>query len=249
MIERLVQVVLLALVALCGCRSDQPPPSLPVERAAPGDPHAAERDRMVTHTIVSRGVSDERVLAAMRKVPRHELVPADVRSKAYEDHALPIGHEVTISQPYIVAAMTEAARIKPGARVLEVGTGSGYQAAVLFELGADVYSIEIIEPIGRRAASDLARLGYSKIHLRIGDGYRGWPEAAPFSAILVTAAPETVPQPLIDQLEIGGRLVIPVGEHGDQRLDVITRTPKGTTRETLFEVQFVPMTGESETKR
>jgi protein-L-isoaspartate(D-aspartate) O-methyltransferase len=246
-----VRVVVLALVLFVACRSErkQPPSksaSLAVERTAPVDPYAGDRERMVTNTIVSRGVSDERVLAAMRKVPRHELVPADRRSEAYEDQPLPIGHDVTISQPYIVAAMTEAAHVKPGARVLEVGTGSGYQAAVLSELGAEVYSIEIIEPIGQRAASDLARLGYSKIHLRIGDGYRGWPEAAPFAAIIVTAAPETVPQPLIDQLAIGGRLVIPVGDHGDQRLDVITRTAKGTTRETLFEVRFVPMTGESQ---
>lgn len=204
---------------------------------------------MVDDQVRGRGIRDPRVLEAMRKVPRHELVPDDVRAHAYEDRPLPIGFDVTISQPYIVAAMTEAARVQRGDRVLEVGTGSGYQAAVLAELGADVYSIEIIEPLAKRTAGDLERLGYKQIHLRIGDGYRGWPEAAPFHAIIVTAAPEKIPQPLIDQLAEGGRLVIPVGESGDQQLKVVTRGPRGTTSETLMDVRFVPMTGESQQQK
>jgi protein-L-isoaspartate(D-aspartate) O-methyltransferase len=200
---------------------------------------------MVAETIEARGIRDERVLAAMRKVPRHELVRDEDRGRAYDDRALSIGHDVTISQPYVVAAMTEAASITPGERVLEVGTGSGYQAAVLAELGADVYSIEIIEPLAKQTHARLAKLGYDKLHLRIGDGYRGWPEAAPFAAIIVTAAPEQVPQPLLDQLAVGGRLVIPVGDD-DQQLQVITRTAVGTTTESIMDVRFVPMTGEAE---
>jgi len=259
---RTALAILLAL-GVPGCRSEKQPPPAPtlagaedLARPAPSsdpDPTAAERQRMVAETIAARGITDERVLAAMRRVRRHELVPADMRAHAYEDRPLPIGFDVTISQPYIVAAMTAAAQIAPGERVLEVGTGSGYQAAVLAELGADVYSIEIIEPLAKRTHADLARLGYvsepsgrAKLHLRIGDGYRGWPEAAPFDAIIVTAAPETIPQPLIDQLAVGGRLVIPVGKSGDQQLKVLTRDAKGSTSETLMDVRFVPMTGESQ---
>jgi len=250
---RTALAILLAL-GVQGCRSEKQPPPAPTlagaedlaRPAASSDPTAAERQRMVAETIASRGITDERVLAAMRRVRRHELVPADMRAHAYEDRPLPIGFDVTISQPYIVAAMTAAAQIAPGERVLEVGTGSGYQAAVLAELGAEVYSIEIIEPLAKRTHADLARLGYEKLHLRIGDGYRGWPEAAPFDAIIVTAAPETIPQPLIDQLAVGGRLVIPVGKSGDQQLKVLTRDAKGSTSETLMDVRFVPMTGESQ---
>ncbi len=169
-------------------------------------------------------------------------MPATLRAHAYDDNALAIGFEQTISQPYVVAAMTEAAHVGPGKRVLEIGTGSGYQTAVLAELGADVYSIEIVEPLGKRAAADLARLGYAKVHLRIGDGYRGWPEAAPFDAIVVTAAPRDIPQPLVEQLAVGGRMVIPVGKD-DQVLKVVTRTAGGVKTETMFDVKFVPMTG------
>ena len=246
-----IMIVLVALVGVA-CRAEkqapgkrQRPAAAAATTATTPDPFADDRERLVARSIIPRGISDERVLAAIRKVPRHELVPATVRDRAYEDRALPIGHDVTISQPYIVAAMTEAARLEPGDRVLEIGTGSGYQAAVLAELVADVYSIEIIEPIAKRAHADLARLGYTNLHLRIGDGYRGWPEAAPFDAIIVTAAPETIPAPLIEQLAIGGRLVIPVGARGDQQLRVVTRAASGTTSETLMDVRFVPMTGES----
>ena len=243
------------LVGLVGCsdRSRPPPGAQAPEAAAPvrsARPARAEeprwtalRDRLVDQ-LERRGIRDARVLAAMRAVPRHELVP-DPDDDAYGDHPLPIGHDQTISQPYIVAFMTEAAAIAPGARVLEIGTGSGYQAAVLAELGADVYSIEIVEPLGKRAAASLRALGYD-VHLRIGDGYRGWPEAAPFDAVIVTAAPPEVPQPLKDQLRVGGRLVVPVGEQGAvQELRVITRTADGFDERTLLPVSFVPMTGEA----
>jgi protein-L-isoaspartate(D-aspartate) O-methyltransferase len=240
----------LAALVLIACRADPAPAPAPIAGSAAPAPvldagdRNAERQKMVRDTIETKGIRDPLVLAAMRRVPRHELVPAVQQAHAYDDNALAIGHEQTISQPYIVAAMTEAAHVGPGKRVLEIGTGSGYQTAVLAELGADVYSIEIVEPLGKRAAVDLARLGYTRVHLRIGDGYRGWPEAAPFDAIVVTAAPLEVPQPLVDQLAIGGRLVIPIG-NDDQVLKVVTRTEAGVKAETLFGVRFVPMTGQA----
>jgi protein-L-isoaspartate(D-aspartate) O-methyltransferase len=215
-------------------------------RAPSGDGMAAERAAMVD-LIASRGVRSEPVLAAMRKVPRHAFVPAAIASQAYEDRPLPIGHEQTISQPEIVAMMTELAAVGPGDRVLEIGTGSGYQAAVLAELGAEVYTIEIVEPLGWTAASTLAVLGYGRIKTRIGDGYKGWPEAAPFDAIVVTAAPPKVPEPLKRQLEPGGRLVVPVGERY-QNLLVITRAAagqEGYTERSVAPVRFVPMVGEA----
>ena len=204
-----------------------------------------ERDQMVMEQLQGRDIVHSRVLEAMAKVPRHALVPKKHQALAYRDHPLPIGEGQTISQPYIVAFMTQAADLQAGERVLEIGTGSGYQAAVLAEMGVEVYSIEIVESLGRRAARDLKALGYEQIHLRIGDGYRGWPGAAPFDAIVVTAAPEKVPQPLLDQLAIGGRLVIPVGG-ADQELQVITRTPEGDRTRSIFAVRFVPMTGEAQ---
>jgi protein-L-isoaspartate(D-aspartate) O-methyltransferase len=245
--RRIVLIAVIGGTLACGRREPERAPAPPDAVARPDDPWARPRARMVDEQIAARGVEDARVLDAMRKVPRHELVPETVRDAAYEDHPVPIGYDQTISQPYIVAVMTEAARVEPGDRVLEVGTGSGYQAAVLAELGADVYSIEIVEPLAKRTAGDLERIGYGRIHLRTGDGYRGWPEAAPFDAVIVTAAPPEVPRPLIDQLAVGGRLVIPVGEDGAvQELRVITRTADGATTETLFEVRFVPMTGEAQ---
>jgi protein-L-isoaspartate(D-aspartate) O-methyltransferase len=203
------------------------------------------RKRMVRTQIAARGIVDPRVLAAMRTVPRHEFVPDTLVGRAYDDGPLPIGYSQTISQPYIVALMTEAAAIGPSAKVLEVGTGSGYQAAVLAEVAKDVYSIEIVEPLATRAETTLRRLGYQRVHVRHGDGYRGWPEAAPFDAILVTAAPEKVPQPLLEQLAPGGRLVIPVGS-GVQYLEVYRRTDKGIAVERVAPVRFVPMTGEAQ---
>lgn len=203
---------------------------------------AAARERMVTEQIVARGVKDERVLAAMRAVPRHEFIPGPGRDHAYEDHPVPIGHDQTISQPYIVAVMSELAALDGDARVLEIGTGSGYQAAVLAELAGEVYSVEILEPLARQAGDTLARLGYGKVTVRSGDGYAGWPEHAPYDAIIVTAAPPSIPQPLRDQLAVGGRLVIPVGDHY-QELRVLTRTESGWDERTVFPVRFVPMTG------
>jgi protein-L-isoaspartate(D-aspartate) O-methyltransferase len=208
----------------------------------------ARREAMVTEQIAARGVKDARVLAAMRRVPRHEFVPEEMRGLAYSDRPLAIGHGQTISQPYIVALMTEAAGVGKGARVLEVGTGSGYQAAVLAELGADVYSVEIVELLARTAARALERAGYKRVHLRVGDGYRGWPEAAPFDAVVVTAAPPRIPEPLKQQLKPGGRLVIPVGEDW-QELRVVRRVGNGWKEETIAPVRFVPMTGEAQERR
>jgi protein-L-isoaspartate(D-aspartate) O-methyltransferase len=210
------------------------------------DPSADERRRaMVAAQLVPRGITDPRVLEAMRSVPRHRFVPPALRGRAYDDHALPVGEDQTISQPYIVALMTQLARVEPGANVLEVGTGSGYQAAVLAHMGARVHTIEIIPALADRARKTLDSLGYRSIDYRVGDGYRGWPEAAPFSAILVTAAPERIPQPLVDQLAVGGRLVIPVGAPDAQTLVLITRTGEGTRSEEVTPVSFVPMTGEA----
>ncbi len=203
---------------------------------------------MVAQQIAARGVKDPRVLAAMRRVPRHEFVPDALREMAYEDRPLPIAAEQTISQPYVVGAMTELADVSPTSVVLEVGTGSGYQTAVLAEIAREVYSIEIIPELGAQAAATLERLGYDDVHLRVGDGYAGWPEAAPFDAIVVTAAPPHVPQPLLDQLAVGGHLVIPVGAY-QQELLVITRTDDGYTRRSVFPVRFVPMTGEAQDPR
>jgi len=175
------------------------------------DPDAARRAKMVETQIAARGVRDPRVLAAMRKVPRHMFVEPAARGEAYEDHPVPIGNNQTISQPYIVALMTELLELPPHARVLEIGTGSGYQSAVLGEIAAEVYSIEILPDLAQAAADKLKELGYANVEVRAGDGYRGWPEHAPFDGIIVTAAPERIPQPLVDQLSVGGRMVIPVG--------------------------------------
>ncbi len=201
------------------------------------------REAMVRQQIEARGIEDPRVLNALRKVERHRFIPERVASRAYGDYPLPIGHGQTISQPYIVALMSELAQIGPGSKVLEIGTGSGYQAAVLAEIGADVFSIEIVEPLADEARARLAELGYERIRVRHGDGYAGWPEEAPFDAILVTAAPPIIPEPLKDQLAIGGRLVIPVGEMF-QYLLVLERTQTGFSEKRSIPVRFVPMTGE-----
>ena len=229
---------LLALALALGCQA---------QNAMSSDPYAEARARMVREQIAARGIRDPRVLAAIAKVPRHELVPPEERAAAYDDRPLPIGLGQTISQPYVVAYMTEQLRLRGDGRVLEVGTGSGYQAAVLGELAREVWSIEIVPELGERAAADLKRLGYENVHVRVGDGYRGWPEHAPFDAIIVTAAPGHVPQPLIDQLALGGRLVLPVGEW-DQELLRIERDASGLRREHLIGVRFVPMRGEAETR-
>ncbi|MFO8057348.1 MAG: protein-L-isoaspartate(D-aspartate) O-methyltransferase [bacterium] len=209
--------------------------------------YRVRRQRMVDSQIKRRGVEDERVLQAMLEVPRHKFVPEDMRKYAYQDRPLPIGFDQTISQPYIVAYMTEALQTKPGDKVLEIGTGSGYQAAVLAEIADEVYSIEIICELEKRAARTLERLGYDNVHTRCADGYKGWPEHAPFDAVIVTAAPGHVPQPLVDQLATGGAMVIPVGEYG-QELMRIRKTEEGTEREKLLPVRFVPMTGKAQKK-
>ena len=205
-----------------------------------------KEDAMVVEQIERRGVKDPRVLAAMRKVPRAEFVPDAVKDEAHDDRPLPIGHGQTISQPYIVAFMTEALALKGDEKVLEIGTGSGYQAAVLGELVREVYSIEIVEPLGQRAAEVLKKLGYANVKTRVGDGYQGWREAAPFDAIIVTCAPEDIPKPLVDQLAEGGRMIIPVGPEGKAQQLVLLRKKGGKLRrQEVLPVRFVPMTGEA----
>lgn len=206
------------------------------------------RKQMVENQIRARGVKDQRVLDALLRVERHHFVPQGLEQAAYDDNPLSIGEGQTISQPYIVALMTELARVQSGSKVLEVGTGSGYQAAVLSVLAKEVFTIEIIQSLGNQAREKLKALGYENVHVRVGDGYKGWPEEAPFDAILVTAAPDHVPQPLVDQLKIGGRLVIPLGDFY-QDLAVLTKTEKGIQKENIIPVRFVPMTGEAEDKK
>ena len=201
--------------------------------------------RMVDEQLLPRDITDPHLLEAMRRVPRDRFVPPDQREWAYEDRPLPIGYRQTISQPYIVAYMTQALRLAPDAKVLEVGTGSGYQAAVLAELGAAVYTIEIIPELATRARASLTELGYTNVRVRQGDGYAGWPEEAPFDAVIVTAAPDHIPQPLVDQLAVGGRLIVPVGQ-GRQMLTILTRTEDGLEETTTLPVRFVPMTGEAQ---
>jgi len=203
------------------------------------------RDDMVRFQIEDRGITDPAVLAALRRVPRHEFVPPEVRPFAYGDHPLPVGEGQTISQPYIVALMTELLALKKTSRVLEIGTGSGYQAAVLAEIAGEVYTIEIIEQLARSAQSVLERLGYRNVFVRVGDGYRGWPEQAPFDAIIITAAPENIPDPLVEQLKPGGKMVLPLGRW-NQELVVVTKEAAGIHRRAVLPVRFVPMTGEVE---
>jgi len=204
-----------------------------------------ERDDMVSQQLIARGIQDTAVLQAMRQVPRHQFVPVAHVSEAYEDHPLSIGHGQTISQPYIVAFMTEALKLQTHDTVLEVGTGSGYQAAVLAKVVHRVFTIEIVEPLALQAARKLEELGYDHVTVRTGDGYQGWPEEAPFDAVILTAAPSHVPQPLLDQLSIGGRLILPVGTDS-QKLVLFRRTEAGFRRTELLPVAFVPMTGEVE---
>ncbi len=248
---RLLAVALPVLLGAAAC-TDRPardPAPREEGRAENGTEDRFRRERlaMVRETVEKRGVENPRVLEAMRNVERHRFVPAGWRDGAYADHPLPIGHEQTISQPYMVAFMTEAVRPRPGHKVLEVGTGSGYQAAVLAEIVDHVYTIEIVEELARAASERLERLGYDNVTVRAGDGYRGWPEHAPFDGIVVTAAPDHVPRPLVEQLAVGGIMVIPVGRrHGRQVLKRIHKTTSGTTEEILLSVRFVPMTGEAE---
>jgi protein-L-isoaspartate(D-aspartate) O-methyltransferase len=200
------------------------------------------RDRMVREQLQGRDVQDSRVLDAMRKVPRHRFVIPEQLDSAYDDGALPLMLGQTISQPYIVGYMTQALKLKGHERVLEIGTGSGYQAAVLAELVAEVYTLEILPDLARRAQAILDQLGYRNIHIRTGDGYQGWPEFAPFDCVIVTAAPERVPQPLIDQLKEDGRMIIPLGRF-EQELVLIEKGETGIRRQVMIPVRFVPMTG------
>ncbi len=202
----------------------------------------AERHAMVDQQLAARGIKDPRVLDAMRRVPRHLFVPGHERDYAYADSPLPIGHGQTISQPYIVAFMTEALDIQPQHHVLEVGTGSGYQAAILSMLAEEVYSIEIVPDLGERAQRTLAELGHKNVHVKVGNGYLGWPEHAPYDRIIVTAAPDSVPKALVDQLKVGGLIAIPVGID-PQDLQVSRRTPTGLTILSTLPVRFVPMVG------
>ena len=219
-----------------------PIPQRPASPAA-DDPFRAAREAMVEDQIRRRGIDDQRVLDAMRTVPRHRFVPDLLESLAYADRPLPIGQGQTISQPYIVANMTAALGVSGDDDVLEIGTGSGYQAAVLARMARNVYTIEIVPELARRAATTLKALGYSNVQVREGDGYAGWPERAPFPRIMVTAAPERIPQPLIDQLAAGGRMVIPVGgRREDQWLTIVEKTPRGVVERRTIRVAFVPFT-------
>ena len=238
--------VTLFLVAIVGVSCHRASEA-PAETMTPTNhPNAERRTRMVETQIVARGVRDPRVLQVMREVPRHLFVDAAHQSEAYEDHPLPIAGNQTISQPYIVALMTELLDLQPGDRVLEIGTGSGYQSAVLSRLARDVYSIEIVPELAHASAERLRKLGFQNVTVREGDGYRGWPEHAPFDAIIVTAAPERIPEPLVDQLAPNGVMVIPVGGFF-QELKVFHKSADGkVTEKDILPVRFVPMTGEIE---
>ena len=209
------------------------------------DTYQSERRKMVEIQIQGRGVRDKAVLDALNKVPRHLFVPKPIRAHAYADKPLPIGNRQTISQPYIVGLMTELLELEPEMKVLEIGTGSGYQAAVLAEIVKKVYTIEIIPELAQSAEKKLLEIGYKNIRVKAGDGYRGWPEHAPFDAIIVTAAPNHIPQPLIDQLKVGGKLVLPVGDFF-QNLIVVKKSAQGIEKKNIIPVIFVPMTGEAQ---
>lgn len=208
------------------------------------DPYLKKRIEMVEKQIIARGVKNEKVIEAMKKVPRHLFVPEEYRHLAYNDGPLPIGYDQTISQPYIVAYMTEVLDLKGNEKVLEIGTGSGYQAAILGEICKEVYTIEIVEELANRAKKILEDLGYKNIFIKIGDGYKGWPEKAPFDAIIVTCSPTNIPKPLIEQLAENGRMIIPVGEWYNQQLVLLRKKNGKMVRENLIPVRFVPMVNE-----
>ena len=234
-------------------RADDPPKAKQEPQAKPepkpataADPYAAARNRMVDRHLVERGIKDPRVLEAFRTVPRHLFVPKESRHLAYEDESIPIGEGQTITPPYDVAFMTEVLDPKPTEKVYEVGTGSGYQASILSRLVKDVYSVEIHKPLGEKAAKVIKELGYANIHTKVGDGYAGWPEAAPFDAIIVTCAPEKVPQPLVEQLKEGGRMVIPLGSRFDQSVFFYEKKDGKLVGRKLRPTLFVPMTGRAQ---
>lgn len=230
--------VLLGCLLLASCTDAKPP--------VPASDLAAQRETMVREQIAARGISDPATLAALRTVPRHEFLPLRLRSEAYADYPLPIGHGQTISQPYIVAFMTEAIRPQPGEKILEIGAGSGYQAAVLATIGAEVYTVEIIEPLAEMARQNLGRIGYDKAKVRHADGFRGWPEHAPYDAIVVTCAPDKIPPDLVAQLRDGGRMIIPVGSGLNQELVLLRKKGDQIEKQSVLPVRFVPMTGEAQ---
>ena len=230
---RTAVILLTAVLSLC-----MAPPG------SSADDFADQRQKMVVLQIADRGISNVSVLKAMATVPRHLFVAQDLRDMAYRDSPLPIGHGQTISQPYIVALMSQLLDVQPGQRVLEIGTGSGYQAAVLAEMGVSVFTIEIVPELGRQAINVLDALGFKNIQVKIGDGYQGWPEHAPFDAIIVTCAPTNVPEPLKAQLAEGGRMVIPSGEKYNQQLFLLTKQTGKIKQEKIVDVRFVPMVDE-----
>lgn len=249
---------------ICGCSalllsaiSDDPPAAQPAppDAKAPAkaigksdDPYQAARERMVRRHLIERGIKDKRVLDAFRETPRHRLLDSKSWPLAYEDFAIPIGEGQTISSPFIVAFMTEALQPKPTDKIYEVGTGSGYQAAILSRLVKDVYSVEIHRPLGEKAAKLLKEIGCDNVHVRVGDGYEGWPDAAPFDAIIVTCSPMSVPPPLVEQLREGGRMVIPLGDRYNQSVYIMTKINGKLEGKAVHPTLFVPMTGKSQTE-
>lgn len=247
MIHRRSTLYLLLLMVLAACAVPPETAAIPLKSETVSSqqlPFEEERANLVREGIIGYGIESELVIEALRKTPRHEFVPQEFLDQAYANHPLPIGYGQTISQPYIVALMSQELDVEPGEKVLEIGTGSGYQAAVLAEMGLQVFSVEIIEPLAERARERLQELGYDQVQVRNADGYFGWPEEAPFDGILVTAAPDHVPQPLLKQLKVGAVMVIPVGPVGGyQELWKITRVSEEEVRsESLGGVRFVPLT-------
>jgi protein-L-isoaspartate(D-aspartate) O-methyltransferase len=233
--------LLFLTLLLPACPEAKPPVSAP--------DLAAQRETMVREQILDRGITDPATLEAMRTVPRHDFLPLRLRSEAYADYPLPIGHGQTISQPYIVAFMTEAIRPQPGEKILEIGAGSGYQAAILAAMGAEVYTVEIVEPLAAMARQNLERLGFDKAKVLHADGYRGWPEHAPYDAIVVTCAPDKIPPDLVAQLRDGGRMIIPVGSGLNQDLVLLRKKGDQIEKQSVLPVRFVPMTGEAQSQQ
>jgi protein-L-isoaspartate(D-aspartate) O-methyltransferase len=245
MIAAFVLGLCLSSLLLPGCATRKLPDTASGSqqtKSTTGDQFDDQRRRMVEEQIRARGIKNNAVLDAMMKVPRHRFVPAKIAHSAYHDNPLPIGQGQTISQPYIVAYMSEAAEISKSDKVLEIGTGSGYQAAILGELAKEVYTIEILPELAERARQTLSELGYKNVNVKTGNGYEGWAEHAPYDAIVVTAAPDKVPQALVDQLAVNGTMVIPVGQM-NQDMMIITKTPQGVIEKRTIPVRFVPMTG------
>ncbi|MCI0338294.1 MAG: protein-L-isoaspartate(D-aspartate) O-methyltransferase [Acidobacteria bacterium] len=241
----IAHLLCLSLLLLPGCSTQKPQDDAVTQaqtKSAPSDDFKDRLRRMVENQIRARGIENKAVLEAMMKVPRHRFVPANYIHLAYEDHPLPIGQDQTISQPYIVAYMTEAAEISKNEKVLEIGTGSGYQAAILGEMAKEIYTIEIIPELAERARQTLTELGYKNVYVKTGNGYEGWAEHAPYDGIVVTAAPDEVPKALLDQLAMNGKMVIPVGVTY-QEMKIITRTSQGLSEKRTIPVRFVPMTG------